>query len=158
MVFRDFGFNRHYLGDHMAEIVPCAGGMLLAAGGGTRLHRGQHRNPKATRGKEVPKGAVLRLLSRKTMWGIFLTQGCCIYTIYLYLTWLPSYLVKARGMELMKASLFNAIPYLIAVVLGIYFGQAERQDLNAPSAEARQAAHAVDCLHAALELRFCWLR
>ncbi len=82
------------------------------------------REPEGiSRGKEVPKGAVLRLLSRKTMWGIFLTQGCCIYTIYLFLTWLPSYLVKARGMELMKASLFNAIPYLIAVVLGIYFGR-----------------------------------
>jgi ACS family glucarate transporter-like MFS transporter len=77
----------------------------------------------AKRAAEVPKGAVLRLLSRRTMWGIFLTQGCCIYTMYLYLTWLPSYLVKARGMQLMKASLFNAVPYLVAVVLGIYFGR-----------------------------------
>ena len=57
------------------------------------------------------------------MWGIFLTQGCCVYTMYLFLTWLPSYLVRARGMQLMKASLFNAVPYLIAVVLGIYFGR-----------------------------------
>lgn len=71
----------------------------------------------------VPKGAVLRLLGRKTMWGIFLTQGCVIYTMYLFLTWLPSYLVKARGMQLMKASMFNAVPYLVAVVLGIYFGR-----------------------------------
>ena len=57
------------------------------------------------------------------MWGIFLTQGCCIYTMYLFLTWLPSYLVRARGMQLMKASLFNAVPYVVAVVLGIYFGR-----------------------------------
>jgi ACS family glucarate transporter-like MFS transporter len=77
----------------------------------------------AKRAPEVPKGAVLRLLSRTTMWGIFLTQGCCIYTMYLYLTWLPSYLVRARGMQLMKASLFNAVPYVVAVVLGIYFGR-----------------------------------
>jgi MFS family permease len=72
---------------------------------------------------KVPQGAVLKLLSQKTMWGIFLTQGCCVYTMYLYLTWLPSYLVQARGMQLMKASLFNAVPYLVAVVLGIYFGR-----------------------------------
>lgn len=72
---------------------------------------------------KVPKGAVLRLLSRGTMWGIFLTQGCCVYTMYLFLTWLPSYFVAARGMQLMKASMFNAVPYLVAVVLGIYFGR-----------------------------------
>lgn len=82
--------------------------------------RTDHR-PNAPSGVTVPKGAVLQLLSRQTMWGIFLTQGCCIYTMYLFLTWLPSYLVRARGMQLMKASLYNAIPYLIAVVLGIYF-------------------------------------
>lgn len=37
-----------------------------------------------------PKGALLHLIGRKTMWGLFLTQGCCAYTMLLFLFWLPS--------------------------------------------------------------------
>jgi ACS family glucarate transporter-like MFS transporter len=80
--------------------------------------------PPKTAAPETPtKGALGLLLSRKTMWGQFLTQGCCAYTMYLYLAWLPSYLVRERHMDLMKASWFTALPYLISVVLGILIGK-----------------------------------
>jgi ACS family glucarate transporter-like MFS transporter len=69
------------------------------------------------------RSAVLQLISRTTMWGLFLTQGCCAYTMYLFLFWLPSYLVQARHMQLMKASWFTAVPYLVSVVLGILIGK-----------------------------------
>ena len=69
------------------------------------------------------KGALGLLLSRKTMWGQFLTQGCCAYTMYLFLAWLPSYLVRERHMDLMKASWFTAMPYLLSVVFGILIGK-----------------------------------
>jgi ACS family glucarate transporter-like MFS transporter len=69
------------------------------------------------------KGALRLLLSRKTMWGQFITQGCCAYTMYLFLAWLPSYLVKERHMDLMKASWFTAMPYLLSVVFGILIGK-----------------------------------
>jgi len=67
--------------------------------------------------------ALRLLLSRKTMWGQFLTQGCCAYTMYLFLAWLPSYLVRERHMDLMKASWFTAMPYLLSVVFGILIGK-----------------------------------
>lgn len=70
-----------------------------------------------------PKGALLRLISRKTMWGLFLTQGCCAYTMLLFLFWLPSYLVQSRHMSLVKAGWFTAIPYVVAVVLGLATGK-----------------------------------
>jgi len=80
--------------------------------------------PPKTAAPQIPtKGALGLLLSRKTMWGQFLTQGCCAYTMYLYLAWLPSYLVRERHMDLMKASWFTALPYLISVVLGILIGK-----------------------------------
>jgi ACS family glucarate transporter-like MFS transporter len=80
--------------------------------------------PPKTAAPQIPtKGALGLLLSRKTMWGQFLTQGCCAYTMYLYLAWLPSYLVRERHMDLMKASWFTALPYLISVVLGIMIGK-----------------------------------
>jgi ACS family glucarate transporter-like MFS transporter len=69
------------------------------------------------------KGALGLLLSRKTMWGQFLTQGCCAYTMYLFLAWLPSYMVRERHMDLMKASWFTAMPYLLSVVFGILIGK-----------------------------------
>jgi sugar phosphate permease len=70
-----------------------------------------------------PSGALLRLMGRKTMWGLFLTQGCCAYTMLLFLFWLPSYLVQARHMSLVKASWFTSVPYVVAVVLGLLIGK-----------------------------------
>ena len=69
------------------------------------------------------KDTLIRLLSRKTMWGLLLTQGCCAYTMNLFLFWLPSYLTSARNMALMKASWFTAVPYCVAAVLGILIGK-----------------------------------
>ncbi|MDR3561532.1 MAG: MFS transporter [Negativicutes bacterium] len=68
-------------------------------------------------------GTVGRLLAQKTMWGLALAQGCIIYTLYLFLTWLPSYLVQAKNFTLMKAGVFSTLPYVIAVILGIFFGR-----------------------------------
>jgi ACS family glucarate transporter-like MFS transporter len=73
-------------------------------------------------GKPAPKGTFLQLARRTTMWGLFLTQGCCAYTMFFYLLWLPSYLVQERHMDLMKASLFTAFPYLIATLLCVFIG------------------------------------
>ena len=80
-------------------------------------------NGESTQSPRPVKGALLRLISRKTMWGLLLTQGCCAYTMTLYLLWLPSYLVGARHMQLMAASWFTAAPYLVATVLGIPIGK-----------------------------------
>lgn len=73
-------------------------------------------------GKPAPRGTFLRLAGRTTMWGLFLTQGCCAYTMFFYLLWLPSYLVQERHMALMKASLFTAVPYMVASILGVIIG------------------------------------
>jgi MFS family permease len=71
----------------------------------------------------APKGALLRLVARKTMWGVFLTQGCCAYTMLLFLFWLPSYLVQSRHMSLLKAGWFTSVPYIFAMVLGLLVGK-----------------------------------
>jgi MFS family permease len=63
------------------------------------------------------------LLRCRTMWGLFLTQGCCAYAMFLYLLWLPSWLVQERHMNLVQASWFTAVPYLVAAVLGICIGR-----------------------------------
>jgi ACS family glucarate transporter-like MFS transporter len=75
------------------------------------------------------------LLRQKSMWGLFITQGCTNYMQYLFLAWLPSYLVQARGMNLMKAGIYTAIPYLIGGIVEITLGNLSDRIL---SAEARK--------------------
>ena len=70
-----------------------------------------------------PKGALPSLMARKTMWGLFFTQGCCAYTMLLFLFWLPSYLVQSRHMTLVKAGWYTSVPYIFAVPLGLLAGK-----------------------------------
>jgi MFS family permease len=69
------------------------------------------------------KGAWLQLLGRRTMWGLILTQGCCAYTMLLFLFWLPSYLVLSRHMFMTKAGWFTSVPYMVAAILGLFVGK-----------------------------------
>ena len=66
--------------------------------------------------------ALKGLLRNPSMWSLALTQGCAGYTLYLFMTWLPSYLVASRGMDVLKSSLFSAIPYGTAALLGLGLG------------------------------------
>jgi len=78
-------------------------------------------------GAESPKGAVALgvrgLIGAPTLWGLMLTQGCGVYTQYLFLTWLPGYLQSQKGISLMASATLMAVPYLGAVVLGILLGR-----------------------------------
>jgi MFS family permease len=56
------------------------------------------------------------------MWALALTQGCAGYTLYLFMTWLPSYLAATRNMDVLKTGLFSAIPYGVAAILGLGLG------------------------------------
>lgn len=63
------------------------------------------------------------LLRYQSMWGLALTLGCVNYMNYVFLTWLPSYLVQTRGMNLLKAGIYSGLPYLVGVTMEICFGR-----------------------------------
>jgi len=67
----------------------------------------------------TPSSGLLLLLRSRTMWGLALTQGCAVYTQYLLLTWLPSYLQTTRNLSILKTGIYTALPYFGAVVLSI---------------------------------------
>ena len=81
---------------------------------GAETHALQQR-PSATR--------VFDLLRTRTMWGLALAQGCAVYTQYLFLTWLPSYLQTTRDISILKTGAFTAVPYAGAALLGILLGR-----------------------------------
>lgn len=89
---------------------------------GERSYILENRDRTEARSSEFWKS--VRILARqKTVWGIALTEGCVNYMNYMFLTWLPSYLIKDRGMDLMKAGIYSSIPYLVGIVLEVGFGK-----------------------------------
>lgn len=55
----------------------------------------------------VPWG---KLLSSPTVWLLWLQYFCFSYGWYFYITWLPTYLKEARGLELQKSALLAGLP------------------------------------------------
>jgi MFS family permease len=80
--------------------------------------------------------SLLNLLRSKTIWGLALTQGCAVYTQYLLLTWLPSYLQTSRDLSIMKTGTYTAICYGLAVILGIGFGRVSDKILDPATVRA----------------------
>ena len=71
----------------------------------------------------APRGLVRLLAAGPTLWGLALTMGCNVYSQYLFLTWLPTYLQTTKGLTLAKTGLYAAIPYAAAAVLCILIGR-----------------------------------
>jgi MFS family permease len=61
----------------------------------------------------------LGLLRAPAMWGLFISQGCMVYTVYLYLSWLPNYLQTQRHLSVMGSGLYTAVPFLVASVVNV---------------------------------------
>lgn len=59
------------------------------------------------------------LLRQPSMWGLLLAQGCAVYTQYLFLTWLPTYMVTARDTQILGAGLLTGAIYAVAAILSI---------------------------------------
>jgi ACS family glucarate transporter-like MFS transporter len=80
--------------------------------------------PKMDFDSDGEKPGLLKLLaSGPSLWGVALTQGCNVYSQYLFLTWLPSYLQSSRGLTIITTGVYVAIPYAIAVGLCIVTGR-----------------------------------
>jgi len=92
-----------------------------------------HESPVPAEGAGV---GVLELLRHRSMWGVALIQSAAVYTQYMFLTWLPGYLEQARGLSVLRSGAFTAIPYVVAMVLGIALGVVVDRMLNT---EARAA-------------------
>ncbi|MHA6799945.1 MFS transporter [Bounagaea algeriensis] len=64
----------------------------------------------------------LRLLRYRSTWGMVLGFSGVVYSIYLYLTWLPAYLAGERGLSLASTGLALILPYLVGAVGSLLSG------------------------------------
>ncbi|EBM3086496.1 MFS transporter, partial [Salmonella enterica] len=60
-------------------------------------------------------------LSKKTIWGLFITQFACSSTLYFFLTWFIVYLEKGLHLSISKAGIGAMLPYIMAM-LGVLCG------------------------------------
>ncbi|WBM31682.1 MULTISPECIES: MFS transporter [Pseudomonas] len=56
------------------------------------------------------------VLTQRKLWGIYLGQFCLNSTLWFFLTWFPTYLVKYRGMDFIKSGMLASLPFLAAFV------------------------------------------
>jgi MFS family permease len=87
---------------------------------------------------QQPASSLRHLLGLRSVWGLFLTQGCEVYGGYMLLTWLPSYLQQAKGLSVMNAGMLTAVPFAVASLLGILLGKISDRLLTR---EAVQSGH-----------------
>jgi MFS family permease len=86
-----------------------------------RILAERHGNEPAAAGGVGYRG----LLRSPSMWGLALSQGCAVYSVYLYLSWLPNYLQTARGLSIVNSGLFTSVPFLIGgavIILANWIG------------------------------------
>lgn len=118
-------------------VVTGAAGVLVAVGWWA-LYRAPS-TPHAPQAADAPaplpaRTALAGLLRRRSIWGLALTQGCAGYTLYLFMTWLPSYLADTRDLDVVRSGAFTAVPYAVAVVLGLLLGRVSDAYLRRSSA------------------------
>jgi len=95
---------QQFKGANQAEIE------LISAGGGLvdLGQNDQHRKPGFTwEGLRV-------VLGKRKLWGIYLGQYAVASTLWFFLTWFPTYLVKYRGMDFIKSGFLTSLPFLAA--------------------------------------------
>jgi ACS family D-galactonate transporter-like MFS transporter len=59
---------------------------------------------------------LVRVLSSRKLWGVYFGQFALTSTLWFFLTWFPTYLVQARGMDFVKAGFLASLPFLAAFV------------------------------------------
>jgi MFS family permease len=64
----------------------------------------------------------LVLLRSPAMWGAMIVHGATIYTVYLLLFWLPTYLQTIKHLSIMTTGLYTAAPWAIAVPVSLALG------------------------------------
>lgn len=69
-----------------------------------------------------PVGMLGHLLRSRKVWGLSIGFGAYGYCFYLFLTWLPGYLVQTMHMSILQSASFAAIPWLCATISDLVVG------------------------------------
>lgn len=62
------------------------------------------------------------LLRNRKVWGVIVGFGAYDYAFYLFLTWLPAYLIREMHMTLLASADYTAIPWMVATISDLAVG------------------------------------
>ena len=62
------------------------------------------------------------LLANRKVWGLTIGFSAYGYTFYLFLTWLPGYLVQTMHMSILKSAGYSTIPWMCATIADLVVG------------------------------------
>jgi MFS family permease len=93
------------------------------------------RTPRAAAPQRSPglkdSPSALMILRRRELWGSCLGYFCQAYALYLVLSWLPVYLVKARGFSMTEMAPIGAGVYALSAFTSVLTGWVSDRWLNA---------------------------
>ncbi|WP_321933425.1 MFS transporter [Paraburkholderia sp. J8-2] len=78
----------------------------------------------AERSDKAERPALRKLLAHRNIWAMCIGFFMINYNSYFFITWLPTYLVKARGMTMMEMGWMASLPLLVSIVVEIFAGWA----------------------------------
>lgn len=70
----------------------------------------------------APAPSFFDLLRKRKVLGMALAMGAYNYSFYLLLAWLPSFLSTMHHVDLLRSSLYTAIPWIFATVVDVLIG------------------------------------
>lgn len=81
---------------------------------------GQYETEKAAEAaagdSQLAKASLRQLMASPTIWVLFTVWLTLTIAMYGYMTWLPAYLMKVRGLSLMSAGFAASVPFFFAAV------------------------------------------
>ena len=66
--------------------------------------------------KVPPKLSFKTLMKSKNMWFLSLSYPTYCYTVWIFMTWLPAFLVEAKGFSILKMGIFASLPLLAGTI------------------------------------------
>ncbi|MEM5422251.1 MFS transporter [Paraburkholderia ferrariae] len=78
----------------------------------------------AEQSDRAPRPPLRKLLAHRNIWAMCIGFFMINYNSYFFITWLPTYLVKARGMTMMEMGWMASLPLLASIVVEIFAGWA----------------------------------
>lgn len=80
---------------------------------------------------------ILDILRQRSAWGTCLGQFCVNYTLYFLVTWLPSYLIRARHLSMNQMAMVGGLVFFLSSVAGIGLGKLSDQWIATGSSPTR---------------------
>ena len=63
---------------------------------------------------EFQQSNLREVFVHRKLWGIYIGQFCAGATMWFFLTWFPTYLVKYRGLDFLKSGFLASVPFVAA--------------------------------------------